>query len=652
MPEKTDTKNTDKNNIKQNIRRVTAHPRKSNNWWRYLIWFFLLVLIVSFLFRGSRKKQITYTDFREDAKNGNIASVVFLNHKIEGKFTDEYLKKNKKKNLSSGFVTRIPVIQGSDLITFLENHNVKINAEKAEHFPWTLVLFMAPWILLIGYFVYAGHKLRGKMGGGGLGLFNVGKSKAKLYRKSNVETHFDDVAGLDNAKKDLREIIDYLKNPVKFLSLGAEVPRGILLTGPPGCGKTLLAKAVAGEIGVPFYHLSGSEFIEMFVGVGASRVRDMFDNAKKDAPSIIFIDEIDSIGRSRGTGLGGGHDEREQTLNQILSEMDGFEPHQPVVVIAATNRPDVLDPALIRPGRFDRQITLPLPDKKARKKIFEIHIRNVPTSQDLDLDNFAARTVGFSGADIKNLVNEATLMAGRKNKKIVEKEDFDSAWDKAMLGMEREDILEEEEKKLVSYHESGHALIAQLLPDTDPLQKVTIIPHGHSLGSTEQVPEIDRHNFTRNYLLGVIAVRLAGRMAEKLFTDDISNGAADDLKKATHLARRMVCQWGMSENLGPMTFSQAEDHVFLGREMTKQRDYSEETARRIDVEVKNLLTQQEQRVAKLLQENRDLLQKLASALLENETLEKQQIIEILGAKQCQVKNNGGKKAQIEHVGRL
>jgi cell division protease FtsH len=634
MPEKSDLNDTDRESIEKK-RRADARPRKSTSLWGYLIWFFLILLIFSFFFRGSRKNEITYTDFRDDVNKGNVASVVFRNHEIEGKFTDAYVKANKEKNVSPDFITRIPVIQGSDLITFLENHNVKINAEKVEHFPWTTVLFMAPLVLFIGYIVYAGHKLRGKMGGGGgggLGLFNVGQSKAKRYKKSNVDVHFDDVAGLDNAKTDLREIIDYLKNPARYLSLGAEVPRGVLLTGPPGCGKTLLAKAVAGEIGVPFYHLSGSEFIEMFVGVGASRVRDMFANAKKDAPSIIFIDEIDSIGRSRGSGIGGSYEEREQTLNQILSEMDGFEAHQSVVVIAATNRPDVLDAALIRPGRFDRQIALPLPDKKARKKIFQIHIRHVPTSQDVDLDNLAARTVGFSGADIKNLVNEASLIAGRKNKNTVEHEDFEQAWDEAMLGIEREDILEEDEKKLVSYHESGHALIAQLLPETDPLQKVTIIPRGRSLGSTEQVPAIDRHNYSKSYLLGMIAVRLGGRMAEKLFLNDISNGAADDLKNATRLARQMVCQWGMSDNLGPMTFSQAEEDPYLGREITRPRDYSEETARRIDEEVKNLLTEQEQRVTKLLQDNRDLLEKLAAALLENETLEKEQIIEILGAK--------------------
>lgn len=632
MPEVPDTKNTDteKSNPK---RRANARPVKSGSWWGYLIWFFLILLIFSFFFQGSTKNEITYTDFRDNVNKGNVASVVFRNHEIEGKFTDAYVKANKEKKVSPDFVTRIPMIQGSELITFLENHNVKINAQKVEHFPWTIVIFMAPWLLLVGYFVYAGHKLRGKMGGGGgLGLFNVGQSKAKRYKKSNVDVHFDDVAGLDNAKTDLREIIDYLKNPTRFLSLGAEVPRGVLLTGPPGCGKTLLAKAVAGEIGVPFYHLSGSEFIEMFVGVGASRVRDMFANAKKDAPSIIFIDEIDSIGRSRGSGIGGSYEEREQTLNQILSEMDGFEAHQSVVVIAATNRPDVLDAALIRPGRFDRQIALPLPDKKARKKIFQIHIRHVPTSQDIDFDNLAARTVGFSGADIKNLVNEASLIAGRKNKSAVEHEDFELAWDEAMLGIQREDILEDDEKKLVSYHESGHALIAQLLPETDPLQKVTIIPRGRSLGSTEQVPEIDRHNLSRSYLLGIIAVRLGGRMAEKLFLNDISNGAADDLKNATRLARQMVCQWGMSDNLGPMTFSQAEEDPYLGREIARPRDYSEETAKIIDEEVKNLLTEQEQRVTKLLQDNSGLLEKLVSALLEHETLEKEQIIEILGAK--------------------
>ncbi len=623
-------KKSDTKEDQRKEKRMVSRPGQNGRRWVYIFWILLAVMVVYFLYQRSAQKNLSYSDFIEKVKNGNVASVVFRDHQVKGEFAEEYLESKEAQDLPAEFVTHMPVIQGSELMDLLEQNDVQIDAERTDQFPWIILLLIAPWVFLIGYMIYGAKKVGKQMEGAGMGLFNIGRSKARKYEKSTADVHFDDVAGLDNAKKDLREIIDYLKRPEKFLSLGAEIPKGILLMGPPGCGKTMLAKAVAGEVGVPFYQISGSEFIEMFVGVGASRVREMFNNAKKESPSIIFIDEIDSIGRSRGTGLGGGHDEREQTLNQILSEMDGFEPHESVIVIAATNRPDVLDPALTRPGRFDRQITLPLPDKKARRKIFEIHVRRIPVAEDVDLDNLAAITAGFSGADIRNLVNEAALLGGRKDKERVQKEDFEEARDKIMLGMAREDILEEGEKKWVCYHESGHALVAQLLPNTDPLQKVTIIPRGRSLGATQQVPEIDRHNLSKSYLLGVIAVRLAGRATERLVFQDVSNGAADDLKHATGLVRRMVCQWGMSEKLGPMTFSQAENHVFLGREITQPKEYSQESARAIDDEVKKILEAEEQRVSELLKQNRDRLDKLAQALLENETLEKDQIVEIVG----------------------
>jgi cell division protease FtsH len=437
------------------------------------------------------------------------------------------------------------------------------------------------------------------------------------------------VAGLDNAKKELQEIIDYLKTPSKFQELGGELPKGILLVGPPGVGKTLLAQATAGEADTPFYSISGSEFIEMFVGVGASRVRDMFKKAKKSAPSIIFIDEIDSIGRVRGTGLGGGHDEREQTLNQILAEMDGFSPHESVVIIAATNRPDVLDPALTRPGRFDRRIVLELPQRKARKEILKVHTFDVPLAEDVDLNKLAAKTVGFSGADLKNLINEAVLLAARKDKKQIEAEDLELARDKIILGIEREDVIEDEEKRMIAYHEAGHALVAVYYPGADPLEKVSIIPRGRSLGSTEQIPEEDRHNLSRSYLLGRIAVMIGGRAAEKIVFNDITSGAGDDLKKATQLARRMVCQWGMSEKLGPVTFRHGETHPFLGREMADQKDFSDETARIIDEEVRNIVQDMEHKAIKILKSNRDKLDALVQSLLEDESLSKEEVDQVI-----------------------
>jgi cell division protease FtsH len=466
-------------------------------------------------------------------------------------------------------------------------------------------------------------------GGKGGGIFGFAKSKAKLFDKQRIDVTYRDVAGLDNAKKELQEIKEYLKDPSKFQRLGGELPRGILLVGPPGVGKTLLAQATAGEADVPFYSISGSEFIEMFVGVGASRVRDMFKKAKKDAPAIIFIDEIDSIGRVRGTGLGGGHDEREQTLNQILAEMDGFSPHESVVVMAATNRPDVLDPALIRPGRFDRRITLDLPQKKARRKILETHTREVPLADDVDLGNLARRTPGMSGADLKNIVNEAALLAARKNKQKVEAEDFEQARDKIIIGLEREDVIKDEDKKMIACHEAGHALLAKLLPGADPLQKVTIIPRGQSLGATEQIPEEERHNIKRSYLLNRLAIMLGGRAAEKIMFEDVSTGAADDLKKATELARRMVCQWGMSEKLGPVTFRLGETHPFLGRELTESRDFSEHTARLIDEEIQAVVGKMEKKAEETLTDHRDSLEALTEHLLEQETLTKQQVDKIL-----------------------
>jgi cell division protease FtsH len=619
--------------------------------WRHIIWFFVVWMFLIFLFRGfapaPSTKEISYTAFKKKVGRGEVAEITFKGSQISGRFKQDNSDKEQKQpeNDSSFFQifqgnasqpdyfqTTKPALQDPALLPLLEKNEVVIRAETQKR-SWfaTLLITLLPWLLIFGLFFYASKKMQQRMAGGAGagGIFGFAKSKARLFDKKSSKVRYDDVAGLDNAKKELQEIVAYLRDPSRFQKLGGELPRGILLIGPPGVGKTLMAQATAGEADVPFYSISGSEFIEMFVGVGASRVRDMFKKAKKDAPTIIFIDEIDSIGRVRGTGLGGGHDEREQTLNQILAEMDGFSPHESVVVIAATNRPDVLDPALVRPGRFDRRITLDMPQKEARQKILQTHTRKVPLSDDVDLEILAERTVGLSGADLKNLVNEAALLAARKEKEQVADEDFDQARDKILMGIEREDVINDEEKKMIAYHESGHALLAELLPGADPLQKVSIIPRGRSLGATEQIPEEDRHNLKRSYLLNRIAIMLGGRTAEKIVFDDVSTGAGDDLKKATQLSRRMVCQWGMSEKLGPVTFQQGDLHPFLGRELTQAKDFSEYTARLIDEEIQNIVGRMEQKAEKTLSNNRPKLEALADELLKRETLTRDEVDKIL-----------------------
>ncbi|MCK9275424.1 MAG: ATP-dependent zinc metalloprotease FtsH [Syntrophales bacterium] len=607
---------------------------------RMLLWVAVLWLILFSLFGNSKNPQrleISYTEFKNSVKKGNITEITVEGQEVTGKFKEPVEGEpqssffgEKRTPQFSQFETAIPSFQDPKLMPLLEEKEVIVNAkEDGNSLLWSIAIGVIPWILIVGFFFYTSRKLRERMGGGAGGPFGFGKSKAKLYSKLTSKITFRDVAGLDNAKKELQEIVDFLKNPSKFSRLGGELPRGILLVGPPGVGKTLMARAVAGEANVPFYSISGSEFIEMFVGVGASRVRDMFNNAKKDSPSIIFIDELDSIGRVRGTGVGGGHDEREQTLNQILAEMDGFASHENVIVLAATNRPDVLDQALIRPGRFDRRITLELPQKKARKEILGVHTRGVPLGDNVNLDNIAVRSVGFSGADLKNLVNEAALLAARNEKKKVEAEEFEQARDKIIMGIEREDVIKEEEKRAVAYHEAGHAIVAQFYPGADPLEKVSIIPRGRALGATEQLPAEDRHNFSRSYLLGKVAVMLGGRAAEKIVFNDVTTGAGDDLKNATKLVRRMVCQWGMSEKVGPVAFRQGEQHPFLGREITEQRDFSEETARIIDEEVRKNIEKMENEAARILIEKRKKLDALVDGLLEHETLGRMEIEEIL-----------------------
>lgn len=604
---------------------------------KVILWFVALWLLSSYfvtIYGRSSLRTISYTDFKKKVSQGSVSEIRVKEDKIKGLFRDSTRTPAKEGSEETNYFETIrPPFEDPELMKLLESHDVVVKAEPAGR-SWleSLLITLLPWVLIIGFFMYMSRKLQERMGraAGPGGIFGFGKSKAKLYTKEKISIGFEDVAGLPGAKKELQEIVDYLKSPDQFRTLGGQLPKGILLIGPPGTGKTLLARATAGEADVPFYSISGSEFIEMFVGVGASRVRDMFEKAKKEAPSIIFVDEIDSIGRVRGTGLGGGHDEREQTLNQILAEMDGFAPHESVIVLAATNRPDVLDPALIRPGRFDRRVSLDLPQKKARREILELHSGDVPLGEDVDLEMLAGGTVGFSGADLKNLVNEAALLAARKDKKQVEAEDFDQAVDKVRMGIKREDLVNEEEKKLIAFHEAGHALIAKLLPGADPLKKVSIIPRGRSLGATEQIPEEERHNLSRQYLMDRIAIMLGGRVAEKIFFNDVTSGGADDLKKATDMARRMVCQWGMSDNLGPVTFRRAEPHPFLGREMAEQRDFSEHTGRLIDEEIQKMTREMENKAGEILESNREKLEKLAGALLEHETLDNEEINELLG----------------------
>jgi cell division protease FtsH len=473
--------------------------------------------------------------------------------------------------------------------------------------------------------------MRQMQAGGGKAM-SFGKSRARLMTENAVKITFKDVAGIEEAKEEVAEIIEFLKDPKKFTRLGGRIPKGVLLVGAPGSGKTLLARAIAGEAGVPFFSISGSDFVEMFVGVGAARVRDLFIQAKKNSPCIIFIDEIDAVGRHRGAGLGGGHDEREQTLNQLLVEMDGFEANEGVILIAATNRPDVLDPALLRPGRFDRQVVVPIPDLKGREAILKVHTRKVPLSSTVDLTVLARSTPGFSGADLENLVNEAALLAARVNREAVSMEDFEQAKDKVLMGSERKSmILSEQERSTTAYHEAGHTLVAHLVPGTDPIHKVTIIPRGRALGLTQQLPLDDRHTYPKDYLLGTLAVLLGGRAAEELIFNQYTTGAGNDLERATELARKMVCNWGMSEELGPITFGKREEHVFLGREISHPKDFSEETARTIDAAIKTLVLGSYDRAKDLLTAHRNELQALAQALLEKETLDGREIQALLGS---------------------
>jgi cell division protease FtsH len=601
---------------------------------RTVVWIVLLSLVAYFyvgqFFREKMPSQISYSEFKERVRANEVVKVTLQGERIIGVLRRPAVGiEPVKPDQGLKFTSTLPPVDDPDLIPLLEKHQVEVEA-KPQEAPWWIqsLVTLLPWLLFILIFLFISRKLSERMAGGG-GIFGFGKSRAKRYLKGSIKLTFDDVAGLDSAKADLREITAYLINPERYRKLGAKVPRGILLMGPPGTGKTMLAKAMAGEADVPFFSISGSEFVEMYVGVGAARVRDMFNDAKKNAPSILFIDEIDSVGRARGTGLGGGHDEREQTLNQILNEMDGFTGHEAVVVLAATNRPDVLDPALLRPGRFDRKVVLDLPDRKARIAILKIHTRNVPLTHDVDLVRLAALTVGFSGADLENVVNEAALLTGRTEKDKVDMKTMLLARDKVVLGAKRETVISEEDKKVIAYHEAGHAVAASLLPNADPLDKVTIIPRGRALGATEQIPEEEHYNLQESYLRDRIGVMLGGRIAEQLIFNEVSSGAEDDLKQATRLAQHMVTHWGMSEKLGPVAFRRGEEHIFLGREMTQARDFSEHTAQIIDDEIRKLVKEIEEKVTSLLTQHREQLMELAEALLEKETLEAGDIKQLL-----------------------
>jgi cell division protease FtsH len=519
-------------------------------------------------------------------------------------------------------------VEYPELVQVLRDRGVQIEAKPPDESPWyiTFLVTWGPFVLFLGLWFF----LMRQMQMGGNKALSFGKSRARLLTEERKKVLFSDVAGVDEAKDEVLEIIEFLKDPRKFQKLGGRIPKGVLIVGPPGTGKTLLAKAIAGEASVPFFSISGSDFVEMFVGVGASRVRDLFEQGKKHAPCIIFIDEIDAVGRLRGAGLGGGHDEREQTLNQLLVEMDGFDTTEGVILVAATNRPDVLDPALLRPGRFDRQVVVNRPDLKGRAEILKVHTKKVPIAANVELEKIARGTPGFSGADLENLVNEAALWAARLNKKEVEVIDFEMAKDKVLMGAERKSlILSDEEKRTTAYHEAGHALIAKLIPGTDPVHKVTIIPRGRALGVTMQLPVDDRHGYSKVYLLNQLAILMGGRVAEELVLNEMTTGAGNDLERATDLARKMVCEWGMSEKMGPLTFGKQNEQVFLGREMGSQRDFSDQIAMEIDQEVRRLVTENYERAKRLLTENMVSLKRLAEALLEKEVLDGSDIDNIL-----------------------
>jgi cell division protease FtsH len=578
----------------------------------------LVSLLVWQLFNQPKTvtKDLIYSEMIAFLDKGEISEVTIQGENISGK-------------LASGNTFKTYAPKDDKLVTQFREKGVKITAKPQDDSPWYMTLLVSwfPMILLIGVWIFF---MRQMQSGGGKAMA-FGKSRARLITDKSKKVTFADVAGIDEAKAELEEIIDFLKDPKKYTRLGGRIPKGLLLVGPPGTGKTLLARAIAGEADVPFLSISGSDFVEMFVGVGASRVRDLFSQAKKNAPCIIFIDEIDAVGRHRGAGLGGGHDEREQTLNQLLVEMDGFESNEGVILIAATNRPDVLDPALLRPGRFDRQVIVPLPDVKGREKIFEVHARKAPIAEDVNFAILARGTPGTSGADIENLVNEAVLNAARANKEKVNMIDFEFAKDKILMGTERKSmVISDEEKRNTAYHEAGHTMVARLIPGTDPIHKVTIIPRGRALGLTQQLPIDEKHTYPREYLDNNIAILLGGRAAEEIVLHDFTTGAGNDIERATNLARKMVCEWGMSDKMGPLSYGKKEEQIFLGREFATHKDYSEETAKQIDAEVVSIVKRNYEKAKDILNNHIEILHKMVAELLEKEVLNTAEIDAIIG----------------------
>lgn len=580
-----------------------------------LIGMAMILLFNLFNVPPKTEKEMIFSDFISKVEAGDVDEVTIKESHITGRLKD-------------GTKFKTYAVEYPDMVKELRQKDVKITAKPPDQSPWYVNFFFSWGPILFLVLVWIVFMKQMQMGGNK--AMSFGKAKAKLVSEKAVKVTFADVAGVEEAKAEVEEIIEFLKDPQKFSKLGGKIPKGVLLVGSPGTGKTLLAKAIAGEAAVPFFSISGSDFVEMFVGVGASRVRDLFEQAKKSAPCIIFIDEIDAVGRHRGAGLGGGHDEREQTLNQLLVEMDGFEGNEGVIIIAATNRPDVLDPALLRPGRFDRQIVVPTPDVKGRNEILKVHTKNIPVAEDVNLDKIARGTPGFSGADLANLVNEAALIAARKVKEKVDMLDFEFAKDKVLMGVERRSmVISDEEKKNTAYHEAGHALVAKLTPGTDPIHKVSIIPRGRALGVTQQLPIDDRYTYSKDYLEKALNVLMGGRAAEELLLHHMTTGAGNDIERATELSRKMVTEWGMSKKLGPLTFGKKEKQIFLGREIARHKDYSEKTAEDIDEEIRGIVTNAYVNARKMLEENLDLVEALAQALLERETVDAQDIDAII-----------------------
>jgi cell division protease FtsH len=573
---------------------------------------------------------ISYSEFRQQVQNDNVTMVTVQGEEISGVFEQPIEQgEGEQATTLEEFTTVIPSFGDDNLLDLLESHDVTVETLPGQSFSWTsLLISFLPFLLLGGIAFFFLRQMSGQRSN----IMAVGKSKARLYDRAQEHITFDDVAGARGAKNELMEVIEFLRDPAKFEKLGGEIPKGVLLVGPPGTGKTLLARAVAGEADVPFFSITGSDFMEMFVGVGASRVRDLFEEAKKASPAIIFIDELDSIGRRRGAGLGGGHDEREQTLNQLLSEMDGFEPNLDVIIMAATNRPDILDPALLRPGRFDRRITVDLPTLKDREEILKIHSRNKPLDSGVDLERIARGTPGFSGADLENLLNEAALLAARKGKNVIQMDDIEDARDKIVLGLERGNLtLSEEECRLLAYHEGGHAVVAAFTPHADPIHKVTIVPRGMAMGVTQQLPEKEKYIYSREYILDRLAVMMGGRAAEELVLDTSTSGAENDLKQATHLARKMILDWGMSEKFKQVAYGGQREQVFLGEEITQRREYSETTAHEVDKETRKILSEAYEHAQDVLSEHRDGLDRLVEVLLEDEVVSGDRVLEILHA---------------------